>query len=446
MSEVEPSVPYETGEVAARPWWRRRLVLPGVGAGVAVAVAVTAAVVLSGGSERGDSGRVALVAPKRGIDSVPAGTRVTKFPDKCGVTARMARSLVGENRGDYAKSSIPNADGKGSIPSEVCQWTGRDDLGDHDRRRPAGDGQGGLGDRRLRVTFSLCDSDGDAMTRFLTPYWLGIEDSGATLGKRDPRSTVMGLGDEASVIPRVHPDANDGATVVFRAGNAVIEVAYSQPHTVGRAKLSTQAATAGALKSATEIARRLGVAAKPRTGDPVTPPAAPSVRNVPAARVALPGEIIQTLTPGAQCDRSFFYGPFDGIPQIRPDVCARSSFTHTENRESQKNTVVVAIAAFPSPADRPGFGPWTAAYHYTRLHRLARHGGRDFQPVAGLGEQAFSSSRLTPSLGAAVIFRLRNVLVAVHYSITIENKNVDAGKQLRGAYTAAQRIAGKLTA
>ncbi|MQY05392.1 hypothetical protein [Actinomadura macrotermitis] len=414
MSETSP-------QESDRPWWRRGPVV----AGTAVAVAAT-------GAFAWWPDTMALAAPKRGADSVPAGMRMekAKAPARCGVTTRTLKTLLDKEW----SSSFP--DYPAPSKSKECSW-----YVDH---------------RSLEVDFSFHDSEAEAMLDFIGSGWPSEAARAEVASERDPRRTVTGLGDEAGLVsaPMGVSRRWDEVLVFFRAGNVLVTVTYGHwwADPAQRWKeLSEKDATDGALKAAADVARSMGMPAEPVRA-PVPMPAVPVLQNVPQACGALPAKLLRTLAPDATTGPWNLNDTFSSIAFRTPPRVCKWSASKSDGGDDQEQKLTVIIAPVPSPPDRPGFGPWSAAYEYTRLHRLARQKWKGFQPLAGVGEQAFLAHPASFSQldnGGLVILRSRNVLAAVHYSTTERTfarpyDVHDTGKEIRGAYTAALEVAKKL--
>lgn len=356
-----------------------------------------------------------LALPKATADRVPAADIVF---DKCALSAETARELVVEKQNSGSE----------------CYWEGSD-------ARPGF--RSNLHVEQNRFQDDLTD--------------LPFEMEAAYAEKQNPPKVVSGLGDQAVVHYRDRGD-NSEAVVAFRWIDREMVVTYRAfdfDPGVGKRPRPESEVTNGAVKAARELVARQKVRPYNVALSPAPPIAAvPSGACEEALRTTLAkGSGERPLDSPSGPPESAWLG--DGIRGVRSSACRLP----TGSGEGAKATLRIDLI----PDWKPGAGTQAATRRYLDLHRMARDGGRGmhlaglkvsfyeyepqkpFQPVAGLGEQAFATtSRGQRSIDGRVVFQVRNVLVEARYGEGDLPAKAPRDKLIQAAYTLAAEMAKSL--
>lgn len=253
---------------------------------------------------------------------------------------------------------------------------------------------------------------------------------------------VTGLGDEAFLYDRDSSDSRSGQ-VEFRTDNVIIATGYRADAGLDGKLPSAARLRAGALRAATDAARRLGAPAAPKVAAP--PTARPAVRTPPSPCTVVPSGLRERLLGDDDPDTAPGDADDSGgapIPGARMEGCD----LRTEDRE-----LTVSVITGTAPTAIRDIGR-----EYLRRHLearaeqpISRTDERYFHALSGLGDQAFAAY-LEESDGGAdvrsparVVARAGPALVAVTYGA------VDSGyateplprtEAVDGAYAAAVRV------
>lgn len=396
----------------------------GGGAVVLVVLVVAAFVLVSRGSSGGTGGNALddLPAPKTlGRDPVPAEKTITARPADCGISKATAKALT------------PGAsqDGVGGN----CSWSSFDSDPSADLDVEYKTDVPGYPDTSSKVagairTFNEETSDRTAPT-------------GSTF------KPMTGLGDDAAY--RVGTDiAGHGveAVVVFRAADLVTEVTYRSFDAKASSKLSKKFQR-GAFTAAADVAKGLGVAANPAVAQPGQ--AAPV--TVPSDVCGLvPQGLLKTLSGGdtdplTHADSDDPLVDKDSIPDATTAGCTMSSYSNGDDRSLE-----VHVTGPTKPgADAAVKRAYLGAYYETRAEKPTGGGGRYFQALSGLGDEAFGSyldgqrGRLSIEKNTAeVVVRTRTALVTVAFGNELSNGKLTQQQAIKGAYAVAQKVAARV--
>lgn len=407
---------------------------------IAILLVTGLIVKLTSGPDTGEHGDRALTAPRTRPDPVPTPKPLTEddIPKDCGVSPATRTQLV-----------------PGDEKAGPCQWYSNrrdtDDCGSCSTK------SGGL-DPALEMAVRMSDGDEDVSP--IGQAMLSIDTlwTQAAAGSIPFRS-VTGLGGEA--VARYSPgtDQDGGATVVFRHRNALVTISYRSDSSDGQ--LPEKAALHGALRAAADAAGKLGtdVPSYPRI---ITPPAGPpALTHVPKPCDAVPETTLDRLVPDANSSR-------EQVPAFGTDIGItgrdvqrtcwwyETSTRHAGDgsREGAARDLVVSVAPFPDLGRGSGTREATRLFH--KVHHDARHKQAGaahpnaFHMLTGPGDQAFGSYETDPRGGTdpagRVVFRMRNVLVAVQYSGKDGERTISQKQAVNAAYTAAVRVAKSLPA
>lgn len=399
---TEPSDAPASG---ARAWWRpARYSVRARVIGVAVAVVVLAA------------GGTAIVLGARSTSDVPAPTplahdpvpavrhKVIGTPARCGVSQRTLAALVPR----YRTTNLADPD----LPG--CGWSVQ-----------------GRSRRELRVRFRDVSpaapppvAAADAIVRFAA-----TGDPG-TKGAR----TVTGLGDEAMIV-----DMQDmGRTVVMRFENVIVAVSY---HGLAHDEsLSRKAETAGELRVATDIARRIGAPDRPRQVTASPKDEKPAISRSIAPCHLVPTKLVNTLLR----PKSPPVTPDDDPAGITTDS-AQKACRWRPMDDGPTRALTVSVQRFSGTA--PGSGTRRARHTYLASYLkaratepISRRDDRYFAALTGLGRQAFGSY-VEESAPAQIVFRDRNVIVQVTYAASSPDATPTP---INAGYAVATHIAGVL--
>ncbi|MGI5170255.1 hypothetical protein ACQEU3_38465 [Spirillospora sp. CA-253888] len=298
----------------------------------------------------------------------------------------------------------------------------------------------------MQVDFTRHDDASKAMAEFNQWTWPNGTGTVQRAIERDPRWTVAGLGDEAFVVPYpLNPD-DTGATALFRHGGTLVRAVYGRGFSKTE-KLLGEEGMAGALKVITDAARAIGAPATPLRQDVADPSAPAPVTHVPAP-CSLPSRLIAELTPESKTAPSTYQPLLNASSPAKAQGCRWSSTTWNTSNDVDRSgyrTRVLTVSIMAVPERRRGVAVPTAEHEYVRLHLHARARRSGFQPITGLGEQAFGSHGVdSADGGTTVVFRIRNVLVVVTHKDETGRK--PTGQEANGAYTAAVEIARRIKA
>jgi len=381
-----------------------------VAAGVAlVALVLLAGAAFSGGGDGGGDGIEDLAAPKTlGHDPVPAERSITTKPARCGIGRATVRALV------------PGAHGK-RVDGD-CAWT-----------RPAGAGPA------LDVRYTTVDSGSEKASRVAA----AIGRFGRATAAYTP---VTGLGEDAAYAAGP-PATGRGveAVVVFRTADLVTTVTY-------KSRQATASAAArfrrGAFRAAAEAAKALGAAANPaaapvRRTAPVTVPS-DVCKLVPEDLFQTLGDDDDPLTHSADSD---LIVEKDNIPSATTSGCR--SIATSGSRHYSTRIAEVSVTAPTKPGGEAAVNrEYLRTYYTARAERATSGGGgRYFQALSGLGDQAFCSyleGRRSLTLGtnlAEVVVRSRTALITVRFGTEAGDSGLTQDQTVKGAYAIAVKAA-----
>jgi hypothetical protein len=357
-----------------------------------------------------------LLAPPGRPDPVPVGPVITKVPKDCGVSADTLHRLT---------LGTPTYSGE----IATCWWHSVDGYcPDGWCRRKPGDRE-----RAIRVDLQMLKEPADALVRFSS------QESPSDLppDSRDAQpKTVVGLGDEAVAYYSTDRSLR-GTLIVFRTANVVARVRYYGVNSTRQDlvnAISQQAATDGALRVASDVAKGLGAAAHPAVATSAASATKPSIQHYPELCDTVPTGLRRLLVPKATPqDDSAFSDLLEGVHGGSAVACEWTSMSGKTSR-----TLRVVVGSVPDW--RPGAGTSAASRDYLRLHYTERAHGQRFEALTGPGEQAFSAYY---DNHGEVVFRVRNALVHVQYSADPYNA-ISADRAVKGAYTTATYVAGAL--
>lgn len=338
-------------------------------------------------------------------DPVPDGPIVTSIPPDCGLSLETLDDLVPWTEGT---ETTMGAD------EQRCDW---DDLGERTLDVAVVKAHESVASReRVRLAAQVFDSSIDTTT------------TGDATSATDLRP-VEGLGTRA-VSWGTEGSGEAHGHVRFWQGNVAVEVDY------GGESTSVDAAGAGALRAAAEVARsmELTAARPPEVGTA----ADRAVESVPAACALLPDRVVAGIVSDDEgtAEESYLFGD------------AEDGACHWWG------SLEVEVAA--APRSEPGTGEQAAARRYLATYLEARSGASDTlvgdgedaerytAPLHGLGDEAYAHwQRDATSAEGVVVFRLRDVLVR----ITVEgvvNERPTRPALLDAAYGAALAAARNL--
>lgn len=370
-------------------------------AAVAVALAVACAAALAiwyplrGETSREHLGRGPYATPRTAPDRVPP--TLTELPKGCGLTEADLDALV------------PGGEPSGG----PCRW------------RSSG---------RERRELAISDSAWPNTDRLP----VGTTEDLSAYGDTPPRP-VAGLGDSALAYVD-STAAGNGGRIVLVVRDAVFTVAYTAEGA------GPEMLTSGALRAASAFARKAAAPAAPKLGEPVrgrlTPARPPEACGAVSAK-ALGRTVGRPLTRKS--------GAAEKIGAV-PELVGSGCLWQTEAEGGER---ALGVTVYASPEREPGSGAATAARAMRMLHRGARGdkgplgltsslNPSNFQPIAGLGDQAFGVYAETRSEGR-VFFRKRNLVVLVQYSGHDEDEDEAAAAlpvatAINGAYTVARDV------
>ena len=351
-----------------------------------------------------------LPDPPAGPDPVPAGRIVEAVPEGCGVSPDTVGRLVAEPR-----RMTRGAEG-------TCSWS-----------------SGADGPSRRMLSVNVVLSEGRAAHPAAGPA-AGRSPVAAAMKSFGPRwsdvptRAVTGLGDEA--LAQYSPST--GSTVVARAGNAKIIVRYSGG--LGP-PIAEETARSGAFGAAAEVVDGLGGRAPSRPAVAPAPRRSPG-REIPDLCGTLSERTLHRLVKG----ESSSSGPESGKGALAIENADRRGCSWTSME--RELTVSAAVVSGSALAD----GTRLAVREYEMRHDDARaedtlsvHDRKIFDPVTGLGEQAFAAHvpGVVPGL---VVFRDGDLLVQVTYEEGDRRHPLSGENAVRGAYAAAREVAEALSA
>ena len=385
-----------------------------------------------------------LATPHTKPDPLPTAKLLTDkdIPDGCGISKATRNKLA------------PGADNEG----DDCRWyslnAGKDDC---DFCPTA------AGDRERVLDVSVQAEDG---VNDISPIGQAMASLDTLRFQADnssvPFRAVTGLGEDA-VARYVPGTTQGGGTVIFRYRNAVVTANYHGRDISGKNRRQQQVpkreALHAALRAATDVAAHLGtdVPSKPKI---TTPPAAPpALTKTPKPCDMVPETTLDQVAPGAHRSGqpgSAFGGTVGFARQnatmrtcvwrVTPICCADDGSDEGPERG-------LAVSVIPLP-DRSRSGAQEATRLFRRMHydtRYIQTSGQQnnaFRMLTGPGDQAFRTYRIDPDGSdepvAQVIFRVRNVLVAVEYSGADDERTIPRKQAIDSAYTVAVQAAKSL--
>lgn len=416
MTEPEPT----TGPAdPAAPVPRRR---PMSRTDTAVNGALAGVLLVAGLALGGGDPVDALAEPTVTADPVRVGPLVRSLPPGCGVSRATLEVLV-------PHPELRHAD---ATTAAACAWSAADDE------------KG----RRLRVSIALYTDSRQATVGIpaATPVTEAMGAFATTTAQwKDGRlRAVLGLGDQARAFysPR---DTTGGGSIVARAGNAVVQVTYSASEDVSRTQLPERPAVDGALRTAAEAVRGLGVSVNqpPRVTDLATGTAPAGPARGPCDSVS--ATTVEQLLARAEREDSTERGAGPDGGQT-----ATCKWTDDQGGDNHIYYLQVALTTYPGVASaRDGY----LVKHLTARAEepISATGEKYFAALAGLGEQAYASFTAEGRPGG-VVFRVGAVVATVSYSQD-EVANAPPGdsepltraESINGAYAVARDVASALT-
>ena len=377
-----------------------------IAAVLAVACAAALAVWVSthrGTRDERQLGKGPFATPAGAADQVPR--TITELPEGCGLGTADLDALV-----------------PGNTKRSGCQWYGGSTR--ENRYLEIGDSQ-----------FPGSDFPEFRTTQDLSKYG------------DDPPRVVTGIGDSALA----YADRDLGG---YRARIALVirDAAFLVSYTVSGKQVVPDSAMKGALRAASAFARKVKAPAAPKLGAPVrgrlVPAQAPKTCDAVSAKT-LGRAVGRPLTPKA--------GAGEQIPGV-PELVNAGCLWKVETKRGMR---LLGVTINTSPEREPGSGEATAAHAIRALHRGNRgdpnplnfmpktYKPSNFQPIAGLGDHAFSAY-LAEIHEVRVFFQTGNSVVLVQYQGNDrEDKSgtdldLPMKTQLNGAYTVAKDVAESL--
>ncbi|TDD33904.1 hypothetical protein E1287_18340 [Actinomadura sp. KC06] len=331
--------------------------------------------------------------PRRGPDTVP---ELPDLPDGCGVSKRTAKALVPLNRYE---------------DPDDCVWLSQSGASGHKKV--------------LTVKVDQLDTSRNM------PATSAYDTAFGTLSP--PAERVDGLGEQA--ISRFSSVAKGGrGEYVFTARGRYYAIVY-EGYEQGR-PISKEVALAGARRAAIDVARKLGLPAKPTPHKKDDPQGPSPLHQVPQACRLVSAETLgKVVRDGVNIEPWKEEPLLAGFRDVHVTSC-RWKADKTVDSKTQSADLTVEVA---SVSDYwPGAGYRAASHGYAGLQRRSRGVLKEFRPLGGLGEQAFGGHM--HDFGH-VGFRVRNVVVLITYKVAPLPTGED---DVAGAYTVALDVARRL--